>query len=263
MAWSTSPGLTWGAAPMLRARRLPRVLVSQVEVLWTEVEDCDRYPFDVPFIRNLGVLEFDHAVSFLLGENGSGKSTLLGGIASGLGMNPEGGTGNMEFQSTDERSVSDLGRWLRIARTGVRRSRTFYLRAESFFNVATAVDRYEAQSSYGNRSLHTRSHGESFLAFALHRWVPGGLYLLDEPESGLSVQGQLQMLRIIWELTRGGSQFIIATHSPILSALPEAAIIECTADGPRRCPYEETELVALYRSFMGAPDSFLRHLLED
>lgn len=238
------------------------MLVSEVEVRWDRVGDSARHPFDVPFIRRLGLLRFEQAVTFLVGENGSGKSTLVEGIATALDLNPEGGTGNMAFQTTDGPAASDLGRNLRVARNGVHRNGTFFLRAESFFNVASAVDRYDVAASYGG-SLHDRSHGESFLAFALHRWVPGGLYLLDEPESALSVQGQLQMLRIIHELAHDGSQFIVATHSPILTSLPGAAIIECTPEGPAATTYDDAELVNLYRSFLQSPEAFLRHLLED
>lgn len=235
---------------------------------WDDVGDPARHPYDVPFIRHLGVVRFASAVTFLVGENGSGKSTLVEGIATALDLNPEGGTGNMAFQTTDEASASDLGRHLRVARDGVRRDRTFFLRAESFFNVASAVDRYGAAGSYsedrGNpRSLHERSHGESFLAFAKLRWVPGGLYLLDEPESALSVHGQLQMLRIIHDLARDGSQFVIATHSPILISLPGAAIVTCTDDGPLATSYDDVELVGLYRSFLRSPEAYLRHLLAD
>ena len=234
---------------------------------WDLVGDRDRHPYDVPFIRNLGVLRFDTAVTFLVGDNGSGKSTLVEGIATALDLNPEGGTGNMLFETTDGASVSELGRRLRVARSGVHRNSTFFLRAESFFNVASAVDRYGAAHAYSEpsepRSLHSRSHGESFLAFAKHRWVPGGLYLLDEPESALSVHGQLQMLRIIHELSHDGSQFIIATHSPILTSLPGAAIVECLPDGPAPTTYDDAELIQLYRSFLDEPGAFLRHLLDD
>lgn len=243
------------------------MLVREVEVAWDRVGARDRHPYDVSFIRNLGVLRFDTAVTFLVGENGSGKSTLVEGIATALDLNPEGGTGNMLFDTTDRSSVSELGRRLRVARSGVHRNSTFFLRAESFFNVASAVDRYGASGSYSDaadpRSLHERSHGESFLAFAKHRWVSGGLYLLDEPESALSLQGQLQMLRIIYELANDGSQFIIATHSPILTALPGASIIECTPDGPEPTTYDEANLVRLYRSFLDSPGAFFRHLLDD
>jgi predicted ATPase len=188
---------------------------------------------------------------------------LLEGIARSLDLNPEGGTGNMAFANTDDESVSGLYRRLRVARVGVHRNSTFFLRAESFFNVASAVDRYGAVRSYGGRSLHEQSHGESFLAVAQNRWVPGGLYLLDEPEAALSLHGMLRLLRIIYELSHDGAQFIIATHSPILIALPEAQIVECSADGPRVVTYDDNELVSLYRTFLDEPDSFLRYLLED
>jgi predicted ATPase len=145
----------------------------------------------------------------------------------------------------------------------------YFLRAESFYNVATEVEALERvdpgllASSYGGQSLHQRSHGESFLAVVINRFSPNGLYLLDEPESALSVNGCLALLRRMYDLIEGGSQLIVATHSPILMALPGARIIEIDEDGLREVGYEETQSYQLTSSFLTNPQRFLRHLLAD
>jgi predicted ATPase len=156
-------------------------------------------------------------------------------------------------------------RWNRKPRTG------FFLRAESFFNVATEIERLDADPdsppllpAYGGVSPHERSHGESFLALVTHRFGPKGLYLLDEPEAALSVRGCLALVRRIGELVEQGSQFIIATHSPILLAVPEARILQIHLDGAiEQVDYDDAEPVALTRSFLADPARFLHHLFTD
>jgi predicted ATPase len=202
----------------------------------------------------------DPSATFLVGENGSGKSTLLEAIAAAAGLNAEGGGRNFRF-STFQTETS-LHRHLRLVRSGAQPRTDFFLRAETFYNVASEVERLSLHDSYGG-SLHERSHGESFLALALHRFGPEGLYLLDEPEAALSPQGQLALLRRLHDLVEEGSQLIVATHSPILLAFPGARILACDDDGLRETAYDDVAGVGLYRSFLGSPERFLRHLLAD
>jgi len=225
------------------------------------------WPWTIPALRALEELALDPHVTLLVGENGSGKSTLIEGIAVAAGFRPEGGSLAFGPDTRDEQPP--LADALTLVR-GARRPRTgFFLRAESFFNVATAVDALASAgdlrllNSYGGVSLHARSHGESFLALALHRFGPAGLYLLDEPEAALSPQGCFALLRRIRDLADEHSQFVIATHSPLLLAYPGALIYELTDAGPVATAFEDTDHVRLTRVFLDAPERFLRQLLED
>jgi predicted ATPase len=169
-----------------------------VQLKRAEVPSFDAYPFSLPAVRHLEVLELHPCVTYVVGENGSGKSTLLEAIAVAWGFNPEGGTRNFRFGT--RQSHSELHEYLRIAK-GVRRPRDgFFLRAESFFNVATEIDRLDVVDSYGGRSLHEQSHGEAFLALMMNRFGGEGLYILDEPEAALSPQRQLTALARIHQL---------------------------------------------------------------
>ena len=219
----------------------------------------------VPAIRNLGRLKISPGVTFIIGENGSGKSTLIEGIAVAMGFNPEGGTKNFSFATRE--SHSDLHRYLRIARTPKRQSDGFFLRAESFFNVATNIEELDSEGlgppviqSYGGSSLHEQSHGESFLALVLERFSGSGLYILDEPESALSPTRQLTVLARMKQLLDMNSQFIIATHSPILMAYPGAIIYSMTESGPQRIEYKQTEHYEITKAFLENPERMLREL---
>jgi predicted ATPase len=223
----------------------------------------DGYPFSLPAVRALtasGELPLRTPVTLLAGDNGSGKSTLLEAIAVAAGFNPEGGTTSFNFAT--RASESSLGGHLTLVRPPGRRPRTgFFLRAESYYNVATEIERLGVLRSYGGVSPHQRSHGEAFLDLANHRFGPGGLYLLDEPEAALSVQGCLALLLRIADLVAAGSQFVIATHSPILLACPDATILEIGPDGGiGPVAYDEAEPVAMTRAFLADPARFLRHL---
>lgn len=233
-----------------------------------KVESFDRYPFSLAAVRTLEQLDLHPKLTYLIGENGSGKSTLLEAIAVSLGFNPEGGTRNFRFGTRVSHSV--LHEYLRLAR-GVARPRDgFFLRAESFFNVATEIESLDAEpsfgppviDSYGGRSLHEQSHGESFLALMMNRFGGRGLYILDEPEAALSPQRQLAVLARIHDLVEDQSQFIIATHSPILMAYPDAWIYECRSDGVRRVEYEDTEHFQVTRNFLANPQRMLDQLLD-
>ncbi|MCE0768053.1 AAA family ATPase [Pseudonocardia kujensis] len=212
-------------------------------------------------------LEFGPGVTFLVGENGSGKSTLVEAIAVAAGFNAEGGSRNFAFAT--RASESALGGSLRIGRAPGKERSSFFLRAESYYNVATELERLDAEPggapllpAYGGVSPHERSHGQSFLDLLTHRFRPRGLYLLDEPEAALSTNGQLAALARIQDLTVQGSQFLVATHSPILLALPGARILEIGDDGGlRTVSYDDALPVRTTRDFLADPDRTLRHLL--
>ncbi|KUL30956.1 AAA family ATPase [Actinoplanes awajinensis] len=228
--------------------------------------DTTAYPFRLPIVRGLiatGHLDLSPGVTFLTGDNGSGKSTLVEAIAVAAGFNAEGGSRNFQFatQSTE----SALGRHLTVGRQAGRRERSnFFFRAESFYNVVTEIDNLGVADGYGGHSLHERSHGESFLDLIANRFHPGGLYLLDEPEAALSPRGLLIALARLHDLTEAGSQMLIATHSPILLALPGATILQVEDDGRlRRVTYDEADAVQVTRNFLADPQRTLRHLLAD
>lgn len=229
-------------------------------------DDVLGYTAAIPAIRNLKRLELKSPVTFFVGENGSGKSTLLEAIAVAFGFNPEGGTQNFHFATSE--THSPLYRFLTLEK-GIRRPKDgFFLRAESFYNVASEVDRLEEVDrgllrSYGGKSLHGQSHGESFLSLALNRFGGKGLYLLDEPEAALSPQNQLTLLSRIHQLVQLNSQFIIATHSPILMACPEAEIYAISAEGAVSTEYEQTEHYQITKSFLENPKRMLRYLLNE
>jgi predicted ATPase len=239
------------------------------QLLREKVPSFSSYPFSLPGIRKLDRITFHPKVTFLIGENGSGKSTLLEAIAVSWGFNPEGGSKNFRFST--RASHSELHNHLRLAK-GFRRPRDgFFLRAESFFNVATDIERMDAEggfgppiiNSYGGQSLHEQSHGESFLALLNERFRDDGLYILDEPEAALSPTRQMAALRRIHELVSRGSQFVIATHSPILMAYPNASILLIDEDEIRAVAYTETEHFVVTRNFLNNHDAMLRSLLSD
>lgn len=231
------------------------------------------YPFDLPVVKQLAAadgLEIDAAVTMLVGENGTGKSTLVEAVAVACGFNAEGGSPSFRFATRP--SESSLADYLVVSRRAGRRPRTgFFLRAESYYNVATHVEQLDADPdsppllpAYGGVSPHERSHGESFLDLVNHRFGPGGLYLLDEPEAALSVHGVLALLLRIVELVEQGCQFLIATHSPILLAVPGARILQLDEAGRvEPVGYDEAAPVALTRAFLDNPGRFLHHLLTD
>ncbi len=237
--------------------------LRSVSLLREEVPDFGAYPFSIPAIRTLDTLELDPGVTFLVGPNGSGKSTLVEAIAVAAGFNPEGGSQNFDFSTRASHSV--LHEHIRLTR-GVRRPRGgYFLRAESFFNVASAIDRLEEEeagllAAYGGRSLHEQSHGESFLALVTNRFGPDGLYILDEPEAALSVPGNLALLKEMHDLVEQRAQFIVATHSPILMGYPGALIYALDEEGFQQTAWEDTEHYQLTRSFLDDRERFFRHL---
>jgi len=243
--------------------------VREVSLKRERAGDLGRYPFNIAAIRNLGVLQLHPDVTFFVGENGSGKSTLLEGIALAVGFGPEGGTRNMRFQTAS--TTSPLFQALKVVRSFAKPRDYYFLRAESFFNVATEIRKLDEEPSfsppigpsYGSRGLHEQSHGESFMALLVKKLRGGGLYLFDEPEAALSPNRQMAALTAIHQLVQEGSQLIIATHSPILLAYPRAKILLFDASGMSEVKYEDTEHFAVTRDFLNHYPRRLEQLLED
>jgi predicted ATPase len=220
----------------------------------------DEYPFNIAAVRELENIAFHPNVTFFVGENGSGKSTVIEAIAVALGFGAEGGTKNVQFRTVE--SVSPLHEALRLAR-GVPKPRDgYFLRAESFFNVASYMDEVGYVDSYGG-SLHSRSHGEAFLAVLLNKLKGNGIYIFDEPEAALSPNRQLAALSAIHRLVEESSQFIIATHSPILLSYPHAKIFQFDRSGIGEVLYEDTEHYAVTRDFLNNYPRRLEQLLSD
>ena len=222
--------------------------------------DEGAYPFNLPVVRTVDELEFHPKVTFLVGENGSGKSTLIEALAVAWGFNPEGGSTNFNFGT--RASHSELHNFVRPIRSAKRARDGFFLRAESHFNVATYVEN-TGVSGYGDASLHEQSHGESFFALLDNRFRGEGLYILDEPEAALSPNRQLSFLARLHELVNQKSQFIIATHSPIILGYPDAWIYQTTSSGLERVEYEDTDHFQVTRSFLNRRQTFLDVLLEE
>ena len=246
---------------------LPRQFASRVTLVRDKVGSFDRYPFSLPVIRTLESIDLHPRMTFLVGENGSGKSTLLEAMAVSLGFNAEGGSRNFGFST--RASHSELHECLRIAK-GVRSKDGFFLRAESYFNLGTEIEQLDAEpggppiiDSYGGRLLHEQSHGESFMALLKNRFRGDGLYLLDEPEAALSPARQIEALSRLHELVRKNSQFVVATHSPILMAYPDALILHCGPSGVRPIAYEDTEHFRITRDFLLHRHQVLDILMKD
>lgn len=234
--------------------------LSEVSLKPSAAAHADQFPFTLPVVRSLERLAMHPNVTFLVGENGSGKSTLLEAIAVALGFNAEGGSRNFNFST--RASHSTLHEHLRLVR-GVSAPRdAYFLRAESFFNVSSEIERLGVLGNYGGRPLHERSHGEAFLTLFVERFRKQGFFILDEPEAALSPQRQLAMLSRLHDLVEQQSQFIIATHSPILMAYPNATIYECGERGIHPVAYEDTEHYRVIHDFIANPKRMLDILME-
>jgi predicted ATPase len=223
-----------------------------------KVPGFDDYPFSLPVIKSLETVQLHPKVTFLVGENGSGKSTIIEAVAEAVGLNVEGGSKNFFFSTRAHESP--LGQYLQIVRGIEREKDCFFLRAESFYNVATEIENRGLE--YGDKSPHRQSHGEAFLATVTHRFFGKGFYVLDEPEAALSPQRQLAFLAALHvHVTEKKSQFLIATHSPMILAYPDSKIYALDESGIRETAYEETDHYRTTRSFLEDRDKFLRHLL--
>ena len=232
----------------------------EVKLKRDAIASFDAYPFCLDAVSGLDTLPLHPKVTYFIGENGSGKSTLLEAIAVAWGFNPEGGTKNFNFSTRD--SHSSLWEYLRLSR-GIRMARDgFFLRAESFYNVATNIDDLDVTHSYGGVSLHHQSHGESFMAVVMNRFGGNGLYILDEPEAALSPSRQMAFVARMHELVNRNSQFIIATHSPIVMAYPDSRIYRIHEGRIAEVAYKETEHFQVTRDFLNHHEETLRILLE-
>ena len=221
--------------------------IRSVKLNRDKIENFNKYPFNLPIIKNLDKIEFHPNVTFIVGENGCGKSTILEAIAVSYGFNPEGGTKNFNFSTKETHSC--LYDFITIVK-GVKKPRDgFFLRAESFYNVATNIDELNLENSYGGKSLHKRSHGEAFFSLIMNKFTGNSLYILDEPEAALSPTRQMSLISRIDELVKQGSQFIIATHSPILMAYPNSVIYQIKED-IQRVKYEDSENYNITREFL-------------
>jgi predicted ATPase len=240
--------------------KLLNTYLRSIKLLRDKIERFDQYPFSLPAFRDLDVLEFHPQVTFVVGENGTGKSTLLEAIAIAWGFNPEGGTRNFNFFTRN--SHSELHEYIRLIR-GVRKPRdSFFFRAESFYNLATQIDELKVSEFYGGKSLHEQSHGEAFFATFMNKFKGNGLYILDEPEAALSPMRQMAMISRMHDLANQNSQFIIATHSPIIMGYPGAKILQISNSGIEVVEYEKTEHYVIMKEFINNRKKMLEVLLE-
>lgn len=255
----------------MKAYEAKHYLMS-AQILWDRVENHEAYPFSLPAISKIEEVEFHPQVTFFVGENGSGKSTLIEALAVAWGFNAEGGSKNFNFRTHD--AHSNLHNFVRLTKSAKRARDGFFLRAESYFNVASDIERMDRDDDapplsppiktyYGGKSLHEQSHGESFFALIENRFGGNGLYILDEPEAALSPSRQMSMIVRMNDLIKLNSQFIIATHSPILMAYPDAWIYQVSPRGLERVAYEDTEHYEITRNFLNRHKDMVAQLLEE
>lgn len=240
--------------------------IQRVEIDWSRI-GSDSYLHDIKALKRMKSLDFAKNITFFAGENGTGKSTLIEAIAVAYGFNPEGGTMNYRFSTFQD--VSELSCAIHMVK-GYRRAKSnYFFRAESFFNVASKAEDYRDTTPkelyyerYGGKSLHEQSHGESFLS-CFQSFDCEGLYIMDEPEAALSSQRQLALFIQIVKMAEKGSQFIIASHSPILLGIPEADIISFDGGAMKRCSYEETESYQVMEMFINDRQRLTQLLLDE
>lgn len=232
--------------------------IRGITIDWSKI-DRGSYLRNIEAIEGIEDIQFHSPITFFVGENGSGKSTLLEAIAISYGFNPEGGTKNYSFATYN--SHSQLCEAVRITKGFRRADWGYFLRAESFYNVATKEEEY-ADLAHPSERYHEKSHGESFLAIAQKQLRPNGVYIFDEPEAALSPQRQLTLLLEIHECVKNGSQFIIVTHSPILLGVPDAEIFSFDDGGLHTCKYEETDSYRVTEMFINNREQILGRLLQ-
>lgn len=240
--------------------------IQSISIDWDKIDE-NSYLHGIDAVKTIEELDFLKRITFFVGENGTGKSTLLEAVAVAYGFNPEGGTVNYRFSTYND--VSELGSAVRMTKGYRRPKSSYFFRAESFFNVASKAEDYRDftpkeiyYSRYGGRSLHEQSHGESFLAY-FQSFDQAGLYLMDEPEAALSPQRQLTLFIQMAKLAEAGSQFIVATHSPILLGIPGADIVSFDGGRVKRCEYEETESYQVMEMFINNRKVLVERLLAE
>jgi len=242
------------------------LFVRNIMLKRDEIKNFDEYPFNIEVVKNFDEVEITSPVTFLVGENGVGKSTFIEALAVSLGLNPEGGSQNFNFSTKN--THSNLSEYLKVVTTFNRPKTKFFLRAESFYNVATEIVRLSEEcgcgplyGSYGG-NLHECSHGESFIKLVQNRFCDHGLYILDEPEAALSPQRQMSLLYLIHNLVKNGSQFIIATHSPILISYVNGEILDLN-NNFKRVDYEDTDIYKIYNMYLGDPLKMQERLFDE
>lgn len=240
------------------------LMIKKIILEKNKIKNYGIYPFNINVVKNFEELNIDCPVTFFVGENGIGKSTFIEAIAVALGLPAEGGTQNFRYETKNTTSI--LSEYLRIP-SYKKAKMKFFLRAESFYNFSTEVQRlveedefYSLYNSYGG-NLHECSHGESFLQLVQNRFSDHGLYILDEPEAALSPQRQLSLLCLIDQLVKDGSQFIIATHSPILISYRNGKILDLN-ENFKEVKYEDTEIYSLYKMYLDRPDEIQERLFD-
>jgi len=243
-------------------------MLIDATIKWNEVEDRESYPFCLGAISNTTKIDLRSKVTILVGENGTGKSTLLEGLAIAMGCSAEGGSRNFRFSTMD--THTQLHYYLRVARDSKPIRDIFFYRAETYYNFATEMKKLDAEPSfdpeirhaYGGRELHQLSHGQSVIQLFRHRFRSNGLYIMDEPEAALSPARQLEVIGHVRNLTAAGAQFVIATHSPILMAIPGATIYEIGEVGLCATKYNSLPQVAIYRRLINDHERFIGSILE-